>query len=412
MLAERYKLESRLGAGAMGVVWRAHDERLGRPVAVKTVAAELLDDDEALLRFEREAKAIAQLRSPHIVEVHDYGVDAGAAFMVMEMLDGEDLAARLRHGQRLSLAGAAHLVDQIARGLSSAHAAGIVHRDLKPANVFLVRDQDREIVKVFDFGVAGFVRRQRTRQLTEEGSIVGTPRYMSPEYLMGSPSDPRDDVWALALIAYRSICGVDVYRARGLAEVVYAIANDRPPPPSEHLPSLSPEVDAVFARALAEERDDRFQTAKELAVALREAAGVRAPVSRIEVVGQADPKAPEVAVVDEALATKSTMVRPMQKRSATRSILLASVVGALVLVVLYSATRRDGVREPAPAARPAPWVAKPAPAVSASTSATASQQPAASGGQRGAPASKGKKGPRPAGKPPAQPGHDMFDTVF
>ena len=284
LLADRYVLNRELGRGGMGSVWEADDTTLGRAVAIKMMSKALSGDAVAVERFEREAKAVARLHSRHIVELHDYGVDKGNAFMVMELLRGRDLKARLRQEGALPIDEVARIVAQVAKALTMAHAAGIVHRDLKPGNIFLVREVDEEYVKVFDFGIATAFRstQKRERKLTEEGLMMGTPRYMSPEQLTSDESDPRDDVWSLSVIAYRAICGGIAFPGKGIAEIVERVLATTPRPPSHHLSSLPPEVDALFERAFLTDRAARFQSARELANALVEIADISASLSIIK----------------------------------------------------------------------------------------------------------------------------------
>ncbi len=179
VVAGRYRLLHELGEGGMGSVWVAYDKKLRRPVALKMLKHGYLDSGEALARFEREAMAVARLRSPNIVELHDYGIHEGAPYMVMELLEGRDLSAKLKRAGRLRLDVVARIVGQVAKALTVAHDQGIVHRDLKPANVFLVRAGEEEIVKVFDFGIAKLAR-EDDGVVTVSGALVGTPAYMSP----------------------------------------------------------------------------------------------------------------------------------------------------------------------------------------------------------------------------------------
>ncbi|MEQ9318155.1 MAG: serine/threonine-protein kinase, partial [Polyangiaceae bacterium] len=154
MIADRYRLERQLGEGGMGSVWAAVDEKLRREVAIKLVTERIADSERALARFEREAMAVARLRSPYIAQVYDYGVQDGSPYIIMELLEGEDLKVMLARQGRLTVEDTARIVVQVAKALHAAHATGIVHRDLKPANVFLSRGHGEEVCKVFDFGVA------------------------------------------------------------------------------------------------------------------------------------------------------------------------------------------------------------------------------------------------------------------
>jgi serine/threonine protein kinase len=278
VLVGRYRLDERLGAGGMGSIWRAQHLVLAAPVAVKLIDREAIPDEETLQRFMREAQSAATLRSPHVVQILDYGVDDKLPFIVMELLDGENLAQRLRRLGRLSPADTARIVTHIGRAVGRAHEAGIVHRDLKPENVFLIRNEDEEIAKVLDFGVAkvsvgalGHVGEEGTR--TRTGSILGTPYYMSPEQAQGNKTvDARSDLWSLGVIAFECLTGKRPFYSDGLGDLVLQICIRDIPVPSD-VGSVPIGFDAWFARAVARDPDARFQSARELTDALREVLG-------------------------------------------------------------------------------------------------------------------------------------------
>jgi eukaryotic-like serine/threonine-protein kinase len=272
LLRERYRLERPLARGAMGELWVARDLTLDRPVAVKIISAALGDSELSRTRFQREARAAARLRSPHVVPVFDHGEDRGLSFIVMELLEGEGLDARLRRIGRCSLGEAVWLTDQMARGLTVAHEAGVVHRDLKPANLFLARSADEEIVKILDFGIAKLAGFDGTTTMT--GELVGSPFYMSPEQAEGVVElDHRSDLWAVGVILYFALTGRIVFEAPSLALALDRIRAAAVPPPSSILPALPRSLDAFFERALARGLDDRFESARALALAFAEAAG-------------------------------------------------------------------------------------------------------------------------------------------
>ena len=275
VLVGRYRLDERLGAGGMGSIWRAHHLVLAAPVAVKLIDREAVPDEEMLARFMREAQSAATLRSPHVVQILDYGVDDKLPFIVMELLDGENLAQRLRRLGRLSLTDTARIVTHIGRAVARAHEAGIVHRDLKPENVFLIRNEDEEIAKVLDFGVAKVsvseIGQEGSR--TRTGSILGTPYYMSPEQAQGNKAvDTRSDLWSLGVIAFECLTGKRPFYSEGLGDLVLQICIREIPVPSD-VGSVPLGFDAWFARACARDPDARFQSARELSDALREVLG-------------------------------------------------------------------------------------------------------------------------------------------
>src|SRR5690348_14785697 len=276
VLAGRYRLESRLGQGGMGAIWRAEHLVLQAPVAVKLIDREAVPDEDTLARFMREAKSAATLRSPHVVQIIDYGVDGVVPFMVMELLEGENLAQRLKRVRRLSRQETARVLTHVGRAVGRAHEAGIVHRDLKPENVFLVKNEDEEIAKVLDFGVAKVEQAalgpEGTR--TRTGSILGTPYYMSPEQAQGNKAvDSRSDLWSLGVLAFECLTGRRPFYSDGLGDLVLTICVRDLPVPSDVSP-VPLGFDTWFAKACAREPENRFQTARELTDALREALGL------------------------------------------------------------------------------------------------------------------------------------------
>jgi serine/threonine protein kinase len=274
VIAGKYQLERPLAQGGMGSIWVARHLQLETSVAIKFIEPRLADLPEARGRFEREAKASAQLQGPHVVQIHDYGVEDDIPYMVMERLHGEDLSTRLNRETRLSLLAIDDIVRQVARVLRRAQEAGIVHRDLKPGNIFLVRGEDEEIVKVLDFGVAKIPTSISSEEMTKSGILLGTPRYMSPEQARGVKTiDHRSDLWALAVIAFRAITGEAPFKGNELGDVIVKICVDRIPAPSALVPGLSPAIDRFFERAFERDPDQRFQSAGSLAAAFTAAIG-------------------------------------------------------------------------------------------------------------------------------------------
>jgi serine/threonine-protein kinase len=269
IIAGRYRLTEQLGQGGMGSVWRAEHMTLNSAIAVKLIDPEIAGKPEMLERFQREAQAAAALRSPHVVQIIDYGVDASVPYIAMELLDGETLAERLRKAGRLSNLETVRVVTHVARALSKAHDAGVVHRDLKPDNVFLVPNDDHEIAKVLDFGVAKHSKLGSGKGPTRTGLILGTPGYMSPEQAQGTKTvDARTDLWALGVIAYECVVGKVPFESEALGDLLIKICVHPIPVPSENGP-VPPGFDAWFARACCRDPEQRFQTAKELSDALR-----------------------------------------------------------------------------------------------------------------------------------------------
>ena len=276
MVAGRYRLEQPLARGGMGSVWVARHLQLESQVAIKFMDAAVADSPTARARFEREAKAAAQIHSPHVVTIHDYGVASGTPFLVMELLEGEDLGARIRNEGPLPPEVVSGIVTHVARALRLAHEAGIVHRDLKPGNVFLTINVDTEIAKVLDFGIAKTRGLQQQPldpdEATRTDQILGSPQYMSPEQVKASRDvDHRSDLWSLAVIAYRALTAHLPFSSNSVADVLVKICSEPAPPPSTYRPELPSQVDRFFVRALAKDPDLRFQTASELAAAFTEA---------------------------------------------------------------------------------------------------------------------------------------------
>jgi class 3 adenylate cyclase/CheY-like chemotaxis protein len=264
----RYVLERRLAGGGMGTIWVALDPKLQRHVALKLMASHCAPAPLARQQFEWEAQAIARLQNPHVIQVHDCDLAGDTPYIVMELLDGEDLEALLLRRERLSLAMVDRVLTQAARALTAAHAAGVIHRDLKPANIFLARSASGELVKVLDFGLALLMSGGAAKPHPDE-EMAGTPRYMSPEQLRGVEPrlDHRCDLWALAVVAYRALTGQHPFALESLRQMRLGQVPPPPPPPSSIVPELGAEVDAFFARALDPEPSLRYQSAHELAAA-------------------------------------------------------------------------------------------------------------------------------------------------
>jgi eukaryotic-like serine/threonine-protein kinase len=282
LVANKYRLVRELASGGMGSVWVAHHTDLEVDVAIKFMLEKTASRELGRQRFKREARAAAQLRSPHVTQILDYGVWEGAPYIAMELLVGRGLDDVMAQEAPLTLERTALIVSQLCRGLRVAHAAGIIHRDLKPSNVFLARVGDEEIVKILDFGVA----KDQTAQFqvgaaTASGALVGSPRYMSPEQTIGDDLDARSDLWSVALIAYEMVTGLHPFQEQHLGQLLQSIASKAVPAPTSLVPVLPDSVDELFDRALARKREGRFASATELGEALEAvAAGKPCPPPR------------------------------------------------------------------------------------------------------------------------------------
>ncbi|MCC6557953.1 MAG: response regulator [Polyangiaceae bacterium] len=306
----KYRLEREIGRGGMGSIWVAFDTTLRRRVALKLMGSEQPGSPVAQSRFEREAMAIAQLRNPHVIQIHDYGIDEGGPYIVMELLEGEDLEVRLERQRTLPLAAASMIVAQAAKALTAAHAVGIVHRDLKPANIFLVASGSEEVVKLLDFGVATMLAGFPEASLlsTRVGSLVGTPAYMSPEQARGRAVDHRTDLWSLAVVAYRALTGRLPFDSDRVGELIVDICTAAPPPPSSTLPDLGPAVDRFFEQALSKDPEGRFQSARQMAAAF---------AAVVEAAGP--PRAAKILVVDDE-PDVSVLIRQRFRQQIRRSV--------------------------------------------------------------------------------------------
>jgi serine/threonine-protein kinase len=262
----RYELRRVLGKGAMGVVYEGFDPTLSRRVAVKTILKSVALDEETerayAERFVREAKAVARLNHPHIVQVFDFGMENEVAYLVMEFIQGQELRDLLAGGERFEAGECVRIMGELLDALDFAHEAGVIHRDVKPANVML--DAQRR-VKLADFGVA----RVQDSDRSAAGTMVGTPAFMSPEQIQGGKIDRRTDIFSAGTILYQLLTGEQPFKGEGAWTVAKQIMQDEPPSPSTVVKSVSPAFDAIVEKALAKSPAQRFATAREFAAALR-----------------------------------------------------------------------------------------------------------------------------------------------
>ena len=272
VLQGTYRIVRPLAEGGCGEIYLAAHTRLPGRFAVKLLHRSLVRDKDALSRFRQEAEITSSLRHPHIVQVFDFNVtDAGVPYLVMELLEGKLLAQRIASVGAMDPAAAGDIVEQIASALHAAHARGIVHRDLKPENIMLLSDAGvADFVKVLDFGISQASWRPR---LTDGERVAGTPQYMAPEQACGlrEQIDHRSDQFSLAAIAYTLLTGREPFRGENAIAVLYEVVHTDPVLPSQIVPALSPEIEAVIMKGLAKESADRYPNVLEFASALRAA---------------------------------------------------------------------------------------------------------------------------------------------
>ena len=415
------RLTRPLGAGGMGSVWVADHLALKTEVVVKFMSKELAQSPDAVARFSREAAAASQVKSPHVVQTFDHGVTTdGVPYIVMELLDGTDLARHLEKRGKMLPAEVTAIYTQVAKALGKAHAVGIVHRDLKPDNIFLCAGEGDDLfVKVLDFGIAKGDARLGSGTTT--GQVIGTPYYMSPEQIVGSRTiDLRADIWSLGVVAFELLTGKRPFDGETIGALTLAI-HGRSPLPSSVDPSLPPAFDGWFARSCAVSPAVRFASMKDAARALADAVGgASAPLAPLGPVSTVDPGAQTVGarVPTQLSSTQAVSAAdgvPARSRvpvMVAAVVVLAAVIGIGVFVRLSGAhgAQPDAqvpvgvVSAPAAAAQPVtPSSAEPAPAVAVPPAATTTSAAEAASARPHAPARPAGAAP-PAKKPlPAAP---------
>ena len=445
LVANKYRVRRRLGAGGMGAVYEGEHVEIGKRVAIKVIEHEHARSAELAARFKREARAASAVESEHIVQVFDVGEDpAVGLYMVMEYLAGEDLAERLaRAGGRLPVEEAAPIVIQAARALAKAHAAGVVHRDLKPANLFLTtREDGSPCVKILDFGISKLARPETSAGnslLTREGSVMGTPLYMSPEQAQGLAVDGRTDIWSLGAVLYEALSGRTVFDPRdNYEQMIVQIVTKRPKPLREVAPwvptGIAGVVDAALAHDVAARTPDATTFARRLVEAGQRDSMPEALAPTMLVDSSRTPALPvtqnptDVGVV---VATRAGGGKSAQRSRAIQLAAVAIVVfgAAFVTITSVLGKRSSETRAPAvglvvppppvesgaaPAALPAGSTAPALPALAGEPAASASAAPAAAT-QAQAPA-KTPPPPRgapraPAAAPPARGGGSQYGAA-
>ncbi|HYX19927.1 MAG TPA: protein kinase [Thermoanaerobaculia bacterium] len=315
-----YEIVGALGAGGMGEVYRARDTKLDRDVAIKVLPERLTASPDALARFEREAKAVAALSHPNILSIFDFGTHGSVSYAVMELLEGQTLREKIDAGA-VSQRQAVDWSLQVAKGLSAAHSRGVVHRDLKPENVFVTNDGH---VKILDFGLAKRLEAEPSPETnaptgsghTEPGTVMGTMGYMSPEQVRGLPVDHRSDIFSFGAILYELLSGRKAFKRDTSSDTIAAILKEDPPELTTSGRNVSPALDHVVRHCLEKDRENRFQTAKDVAFALSEASSSTTAVT----------SGGHVAALPE-------------KRSTNKLAIVAAAVVLLVLAAVFLARR-------------------------------------------------------------------------
>jgi serine/threonine-protein kinase len=300
----RFRVLGELGRGAMGVVYRAEDETLGRVVAVKTMslAGPTLQEREVhQARFLQEARAAAALAHPAIITIYEMGQEGGSAYIAMELLEGRELRELIRDALVTS-AEALRIMADAADGLAYAHEHGVVHRDIKPGNIMVLGDGR---VKIMDFGIARF---SEPMVKTQTGVLLGSPQYMAPEQILGQPFDYRADLFALGLVLYEMLTGVKPFAGEDIPDLTFKVCNMVAAPPSHLVPQLPQMVDFIIARALKKKPEERYQSAADFARDLR------AALPEVQAAGAAARERQDAQTVPQAPLSASSELRTMPLR--------------------------------------------------------------------------------------------------
>lgn len=372
LIDDRWRLERQLSEGATSCVWEAENTRLEGRVAIKFGLASALSSSTMHERFLRESQAMCKIRSPHVVQVSDRGVTHGLPYLVMELLEGEDLGVLLAREKTLSLSEASSMLDQLSRGLAKVHSAGFVHRDIKPENVFVIHEGDGgHFVKLLDFGIVKQLTAQQTA-LTQPDMVVGTAHYLSPEQIERPLDiDHRADVWALGVLAYRMLFGTLTFDGDSWSTLCARILAAEYTQPSTLRPGIPAEIDAWFEHMLARDRGRRFDTVSAASAAL-------SSIARRHASGVLARPMPAESAEHPAPARAQTAARRRPFALSMRPLLASAFV--LALAVLAAAFFGRGGRHPR-SAKPATQLhlsARPAPTPAATAAPAPQAVPAAS----------------------------------
>jgi eukaryotic-like serine/threonine-protein kinase len=378
----KYELRHQIGRGAMGIVYEAFDTVIERRVALKMLrtdvyAPEQLPDVRA--RFKREAHSAGRLSHPNIVTIFDYGEHEGVPYIAMDLMTGEELSRSLESGARMALSQVVRVMDQLLAALAYAHDAGVVHRDIKPSNVFVLRDAT---IKVVDFGLA----RIEASNLTETGTLLGTPAYMSPEQFLGLPADARSDIFSAGVMLYQMLTGDRPFTGSP-STIMQKVLRQDPVEPSVLNPSLSASWDTLIKRALAKKPDDRLQSARQFSESVR-----------LVFEGKPLPFAPELSA-DQTVRIDAT-VRIAPPRAQRRNLPLVALGSAAVMAVaaggLALQYRSAATPPPARLAQASAVASEAAPAAKPTPKPKRVEKKAAKAGPPPAPVAEAKVPPSPA----------------
>ncbi|MEI9942209.1 MAG: serine/threonine-protein kinase [Pseudomonadota bacterium] len=369
ILAGKYRIESVIGRGGMGIVMAAHHLQLEQRVALKLMLPQALTNPDSVVRFLREARAAARISSEHVARVFDVGsLPSGEPYIAMEYLQGSDLAQLLKQRRRFAADDAVDYVLQACEALAEAHEVGIIHRDLKPGNLYLTKRIDgQRLIKVLDFGISkvvGVTAGGAEVSMTQSSEVMGSPQYMSPEQLISPKTvDARSDLWALGVVLYEMLCGIPPFDGETMPQLCMAIVNRPTPPLAARAPNLPPLLAAVIERCLQKAAAARFQTVAEFAQALSPLASPRArqSIERISFLlatgatqrvvsapaevaaateGNRSPSASPLAPGTQATWTKTESTRPGKRELRVGLWTAAAMSGASLLGAVVWFTQR------------------------------------------------------------------------
>lgn len=341
-LNERYEVTSKLGQGGMGAVYEARHTLIGKRVAVKVLLDKHAEKDQIVARLKQEARLASSIGHDNIVDITDFGTtESGRTFVVMEYLDGESLGAAIAKLGRLREVRVIHICQQIASALAAAHKKGIVHRDIKPDNIFLVQRDNQDFVKVVDFGISKSMdASDEDVRLTQTGMVLGTPLYMSPEQARGDDDlDHRIDIYALGVILYEAVTGEVPFQGKNYLNILTQVIADDPKEPSELFPEIDKDLESVILKAMAKDRDQRYQHMGEIAADLEALAD------------------PSTATTGARITAARWRQRRQRRSKQSYAAWILAVIGVAALSILAAALlmSKDN-KKAAPTAIPAPVV--------------------------------------------------------